>query len=44
MRVGILTISDRSAMGEREDESGPLLAELAQSEWLDRGREHGASG
>ncbi len=31
MRVGILTISDRSAMGEREDESGPLLAELAQS-------------
>ena len=31
MRVGILTISDRSAMGEREDESGPLLAELALS-------------
>jgi molybdenum cofactor synthesis domain-containing protein len=31
MRVGILTISDRSAMGEREDESGPLLAEIAQS-------------
>ena len=35
MRVGILTISDRSAMGEREDESGPLLAELAQSnDWI----------
>ncbi|MFQ5942350.1 MAG: molybdenum cofactor biosynthesis protein B [Anaerolineales bacterium] len=32
MRVGILTISDRSATGEREDESGPLLAEMAQSE------------
>ncbi|MEE9217008.1 MAG: MogA/MoaB family molybdenum cofactor biosynthesis protein [Anaerolineales bacterium] len=31
MRVGILTISDRSAMGEREDQSGPLLAELALS-------------
>ncbi|GMR09751.1 MAG: molybdopterin adenylyltransferase [Anaerolineae bacterium] len=31
MRVGILTISDRSAMGEREDESGPLLAEIARS-------------
>ena len=31
MQVGILTISDRSAMGEREDESGPVLAELAQS-------------
>ena len=31
MWVGILTISDRSAMGEREDESGPLLAELALS-------------
>jgi len=35
MRVGILTISDRSAMGEREDESGPVLAELAQSnDWI----------
>ena len=32
MRVGILTISDRSAAGEREDLSGPLLAEFAQSE------------
>jgi len=31
MRLGILTISDRSAMGEREDESGPLLAERVQS-------------
>ena len=31
MRVSILTISDRSAKGERDDESGPLLAEIAQS-------------
>jgi molybdopterin adenylyltransferase len=31
MRVGILTISDRSSSGERPDESGPLLRELAQS-------------
>ena len=30
MRVGILTISDRSAMGEREDESGPALAKMVQ--------------
>lgn len=27
-RVGILTLSDKGACGEREDESGPLLAEL----------------
>ncbi len=26
-RVGILTVSDRAARGEREDRSGPLLAE-----------------
>lgn len=31
MRVGILTLSDRSAAGEREDQSGPSLAEFAQS-------------
>ena len=31
MRVGILTISDRSASGERPDDSGPLIRELAQS-------------
>jgi molybdopterin adenylyltransferase len=29
IRVGILTVSDRSARGEREDASGPLLAQLA---------------
>ncbi len=29
MRVGVLTVSDRSARGEREDRSGPLLVELA---------------
>jgi len=27
-RVGILTLSDKGAHGEREDKSGPLLAEL----------------
>jgi molybdenum cofactor synthesis domain-containing protein len=30
--VGILTISDRSSRGEREDLSGPVLARLAQSQ------------
>jgi molybdopterin adenylyltransferase len=28
MRVGVLTISDRSARGERRDDSGPLVAEI----------------
>jgi molybdopterin adenylyltransferase len=28
VRIGILTISDRSARGEREDASGPLIAEI----------------
>lgn len=27
-RAGILTLSDKGAVGEREDESGPLLAEM----------------
>ncbi len=27
-RVGILTLSDKGACGEREDESGALLADL----------------
>lgn len=27
-RVGILTLSDKGVCGEREDESGPLLAEM----------------
>ena len=31
MKVGILTISDRSAKGERDDQSGPLLADVVQS-------------
>lgn len=30
MRVGILTISDRGARGERPDASGPLTAEVVQ--------------
>jgi molybdenum cofactor synthesis domain-containing protein len=32
LRVGILTISDRSSRGEREDASGPALARLIQAE------------
>lgn len=28
IRAAVLTVSDRSARGEREDESGPLLSEL----------------
>jgi molybdenum cofactor synthesis domain-containing protein len=35
IRFGILTLSDRSARGEREDTSGPALARLIQAEnWL----------
>ena len=30
LRVGILTISDRSSRGEREDASGPALLQLVQ--------------
>ncbi len=32
LRVGILTISDRSSRGERQDASGPALARLIQAE------------
>lgn len=32
IRFGILTLSDRSARGEREDTSGPALARLIQAE------------
>jgi molybdenum cofactor synthesis domain-containing protein len=32
LRVGILTVSDRSSRGEREDASGPALAALVQAE------------
>jgi molybdenum cofactor synthesis domain-containing protein len=31
MRVGILTVSDRAAGGEYDDRSGPLLAELVET-------------
>ncbi|MBM3301049.1 MAG: MogA/MoaB family molybdenum cofactor biosynthesis protein [Deltaproteobacteria bacterium] len=31
MRVGILTISDRSSRGERKDQSGPALAQFLSS-------------
>jgi len=30
-RVGVLTVSDRSAHGEREDRSGPALASRLQA-------------
>mgnify|MGYP002065770445 CR=1 FL=1 len=32
LRFGILTLSDRSSRGEREDSSGPALARLIQAE------------
>ena len=32
MRVGVLTISDRSSRGERADLSGPLLAEKVEAQ------------
>jgi molybdenum cofactor synthesis domain-containing protein len=32
IRFGILTLSDRSARGERDDASGPALARLVQAE------------
>lgn len=32
IRVAILTISDRSARGERADSSGPALAQMAQAQ------------
>jgi molybdopterin adenylyltransferase len=35
IRFGLLTLSDRSARGERADSSGPALADLIQAEgWL----------
>ncbi len=30
IRVGILTVSDRSSRGERPDESGPLIRQIAE--------------
>ncbi|MCX6031594.1 MAG: MogA/MoaB family molybdenum cofactor biosynthesis protein [Chloroflexi bacterium] len=33
IRVGILTVSDRSARGERVDASGPALAEALATRW-----------
>ncbi|HKJ28070.1 MAG TPA: MogA/MoaB family molybdenum cofactor biosynthesis protein [Anaerolineales bacterium] len=32
LRFGLLTVSDRSSQGEREDVSGPVLAELVQDQ------------
>lgn len=33
IRVGVLTVSDRSARGEREDLSGPALARFVVEQW-----------
>ncbi|MDX1601008.1 MAG: MogA/MoaB family molybdenum cofactor biosynthesis protein [Anaerolineales bacterium] len=34
MRIALLTVSDRAAAGEREDQSGPLLRSMIESkEW-----------
>ncbi|MHB1134613.1 MAG: molybdopterin adenylyltransferase [Chloroflexota bacterium] len=33
IRVGILTISDRSSRGERDDLSGPVIREVLQAAW-----------
>ncbi len=35
VRVGILTISDRSSRGERDDLSGPAIREALQQAWGD---------
>jgi molybdopterin adenylyltransferase len=32
LRIGILTVSDRSSRGEREDLSGPALVEMVQAQ------------
>jgi len=32
IRVGVLTLSDRSARGERPDESGPLIAQIVSAQ------------
>jgi molybdenum cofactor synthesis domain-containing protein len=40
IRFGILTLSDRSARGEREDASGPALASFVQAENCSVARQH----
>ena len=35
MKVAILTVSDRSARGEREDRSGPILQDLVEAQGWD---------
>ena len=42
IRIGVLTVSDRSARGEREDLSGPAVAAAAGARI--RGRAGGRSG
>lgn len=38
LRIGILIVSDRSAAGEREDLSGPLLTELVEAQGWETSR------
>jgi len=33
VRIGILTISDRSSRGERRDDSGPAIRQFAEAQW-----------
>jgi molybdenum cofactor synthesis domain-containing protein len=40
IRFGILTLSDRSSRGEREDASGPALASLIQARGWSVARQH----
>jgi len=35
LRIAILTVSDRSARGERRDAAGPMLAEAVQTQRWD---------
>jgi gephyrin len=44
IRVGILTVSDRSARGERPDLSGPALAQALAQRWTEAEAQVAASG
>lgn len=37
MRAGIITVSDRCSRGEREDRTGPAIAELLENEGIEVG-------
>ncbi len=40
IRVGILTVSDRSARGERPDESGPLIRQIVERDMAAQAAEY----